>query len=367
MTFVTLNRGAASRILSERSALRVSFAPPRPAPPARLHARSAARAPSLSPARFRRTASIFRVRFRAHRRDAFRGIGRDGPRDRFATASRSARARAVRALIPHEAQIQSRRLVGLVVRRPIRADRLSPSHGVESGMRALSAQTLLENVRDSNVSSPSEAGRRRRASPSSANNACRKILQPRRGVTRGRGKSARAARAARAAATPVRARHASVRAAAGAPNASVTEELVNSGGRDVLYGQTRESQARSRENSESLTRRVGVPARGQKPRRRALSEHPTRRRAGPDRLAESIDVRGYVSGARGGGGGDDVAAPDAHLSDPFSRLHQSVEDRRTSARPSCATRSEGEPRRCRRLAPRWWRLSPRGTRTRWRS
>ena len=33
------------------------------------------------------------------------------------------------------------------------------------------------------------------------------------------------------------------------------------------------------------------------------------------------------SGARGGGGGDDAAGPDAHLSDLFSRLHQSVEDR----------------------------------------
>ena len=32
------------------------------------------------------------------------------------------------------------------------------------------------------------------------------------------------------------------------------------------------------------------------------------------------------SGARGGGGGDDAAGPDAHLSDLFSRLHQSVED-----------------------------------------
>ena len=33
------------------------------------------------------------------------------------------------------------------------------------------------------------------------------------------------------------------------------------------------------------------------------------------------------SGARSGGGGDDAAGPDAHLSDLFSRLHQSVEDR----------------------------------------
>ncbi len=33
------------------------------------------------------------------------------------------------------------------------------------------------------------------------------------------------------------------------------------------------------------------------------------------------------SGARGGGGDDDAAGPDAHLSDLFSRLHQSVEDR----------------------------------------
>jgi tetratricopeptide (TPR) repeat protein len=33
------------------------------------------------------------------------------------------------------------------------------------------------------------------------------------------------------------------------------------------------------------------------------------------------------SGARVGGGGDDAAGPDAHLSDLFSRLHQSVEDR----------------------------------------
>ena len=32
------------------------------------------------------------------------------------------------------------------------------------------------------------------------------------------------------------------------------------------------------------------------------------------------------SGARSGGGGDDAAGPDAHLSDLFSRLHQSVED-----------------------------------------
>ena len=54
---------------------------------------------------------------------------------------------------------------------------------------------------------------------------------------------------------------------------------------------------------------------------------PTRRRAGPERLGSSRSTFAVMfSGARSGGGGDDAAGPDAHLSDLFSRLHQSVED-----------------------------------------
>ena len=54
---------------------------------------------------------------------------------------------------------------------------------------------------------------------------------------------------------------------------------------------------------------------------------PTRRRAGLDRLGlRRSTFAAMFSGARGGGGGDDAAGPDAHLSDLFSRLHQSVED-----------------------------------------
>jgi signal recognition particle subunit SRP72 len=53
---------------------------------------------------------------------------------------------------------------------------------------------------------------------------------------------------------------------------------------------------------------------------------PTRRRAGLDRLGlRRSTFAAMFSGARGGGG-DDAAGPDAHLSDLFSRLHQSVED-----------------------------------------
>ena len=54
---------------------------------------------------------------------------------------------------------------------------------------------------------------------------------------------------------------------------------------------------------------------------------PTRGRAEPDRLGlRRSTFAAMFSGARGGGGGDDAAGPDAHLSDLFSRLHQSVED-----------------------------------------